>query len=492
MRAPTVCRICLFGLVSAVSCLSSLPLAAAQERAFRAGAAASNITPPLGELIVGGWAPLPADEVHDELHVRALVLDDGQTKLAFAIVDNVGIPTEVFDVAAARVAETTGIPPECQLMAATHTHSATTARSGNAMIYADSLTDYQSFLATRIADSIRIAHKRLEPARIGWGSVEEPSELFNRRWYVAEEEQRRNPFGGIDRVRMNPSSNSTLIRPAGPVDPEVSFLSLQSTDGRPICVLGNYSLHYVGGVPARVISADYFAVFAEALGNHVAASIETTGVSPHPAFVGILSNGTSGDVNNINFTNRGPRREPFEKMQEVGELIAARVAEGLAAVQYHDWVPLAASRRQLQLNVRRPDEQLLSYFMEIEAKPADAPAYHQHERTYAERVKQLASSPESISVPLQAFRIGDLGIAAIPFEVFTEIGLEIKERCPMDDCFTIELAGGSFGYLPTPAQHELGGYETWMGTNKVELKASEKITHEILGMFEELSQPHSN
>jgi hypothetical protein len=91
---------------------------------------------------------------------------------------------------------------------------------------------------------------------------------------------------------------------------------------------------------------------------------------------------------------------------------------------------------------------------------------------------------DTVTTVMQAFAIGDLAITAIPFEVFTEIGLEIKARSPFPDTFTIELANGSNGYLPTPAHHDLGGYETWLGTNRVERDASEKITAKILGLLE--------
>jgi hypothetical protein len=74
-----------------------------------------------------------------------------------------------------------------------------------------------------------------------------------------------------------------------------------------------------------------------------------------------------------------------------------------------------------------------------------------------------------VTIPLEALRIGDPGIAAIPFEVFTDIGLEIKKKVPFADGFAIELANDYHGYLPTPQQHALGGYDTWMGTNKVQL-----------------------
>ncbi len=454
----------------------------AEDAPLRAGAATANITPPLGALIVGGWAPLPADEVHDELHVRSIVIDDGRCKLVFAICDNVGIPRDVFDEAKRLVTATTGIPASHQLMSSTHTHSAAAARSGNSMVNGQNLDSYQKFVAERIADSVRMAHKRLEPAKIGWGSVDEPSELFNRRWFVVEETERRNPFGGVDQVRMNPGGAATLIRPAGPTDPEVSFISLQALDGRPIAVLANYSLHYVGGVPAREISADYFAVFATQLSEQIAAPKQ------FPPFVAALSNGTSGDVNNINFRERGPGRKPYEKMAAVGTLIAQRVHTALKSIEYRDKITLDARSNELELQIRKPDAKLAAYMASVVTRPENEKPYQAHEKTYAERLNVLAESPDTVRIPLQTFRVGDLAVAAIPFEVFTEIGLEIKERSPSKDAFTIELANGSYGYLPTPAQHALGGYETWMGTNKVQLDASEKIVAVILDQMQQLYQ----
>jgi neutral ceramidase len=93
-----------------------------------------------------------------------------------------------------------------------------------------------------------------------------------------------------------------------------------------------------------------------------------------------------------------------------------------------------------------------------------------------------------VSVPLQVIRIGELGIAAAPFEVFAETGLQIKERSPFNATFTIELANGSYGYLPTPRQHELGGYETWLGTNRVEVQTSEKMRDALLLMMVKLKK----
>jgi sugar phosphate isomerase/epimerase len=119
------------------------------------------------------------------------------------------------------------------------------------------------------------------------------------------------------------------------------------------------------------------------------------------------------------------------------------------------------------------------------AKAADVIEKH-GQRICSLHLKDLArdAKPDTVQAVIQAFRIGDLGIASIPFEVFTEIGLEIKARSPFKDTFTIELANGSNGYLPTPKHHDLGGYETWLGTNRVEREASVKITARALEMLE--------
>jgi hypothetical protein len=98
----------------------------------------------------------------------------------------------------------------------------------------------------------------------------------------------------------------------------------------------------------------------------------------------------------------------------------------------------------------------------------------------------MADMPRQIEVPLQALRIGDLAIVTVPFEVFVEMGLELKAKSPFQRTFTVSLANGAYGYLPTVAHHELGGYETWLGTNPVEVQAAPKIVDTLLRMLGEL------
>src|SRR5438132_173782 len=54
---------------------------------FRAGAATSNITPWLGASMNGYFQDRRAAYIHDELHARCLVLDDGRTRLAIVVCD---------------------------------------------------------------------------------------------------------------------------------------------------------------------------------------------------------------------------------------------------------------------------------------------------------------------------------------------------------------------------------------------------------------------
>ncbi|MFK7777426.1 MAG: hypothetical protein QM501_04810 [Gimesia sp.] len=470
IRRQALCMIlsiCCVLLISSVSQTRSV----AAEKIFKAGAAASNITPPLGEFIVGGFKPFPAVNVHDELHVRCLVLDNGETKIAFVICDSLGITENVYQTARKFIKAETDLPPENIMMSATHTHSATRASSPK----------YHEFLSRRIADCVRRALENRQPAKIGWGGIDEPSEVFNRRWFTTNPDFCKNPFGGVDTVRMNPPrGNAALLKPAGPIDPEISFISVQSLDGQPLALLANYSLHYVGGVKKGEISADYFGLFSEKIGSLLGADAD------QQPFVGMLSNGTSGDINNINFTKSSKRLKAYQKMTQVADLVAKRVAEACKTIKYKSWVPLGAASSELTLTIRKPDAAMQAYFKKVMAKPEDASQHHRYERNYAGRVQNLLEGPDTMTVMLQAIRIGDLCVAAIPFETFCEIGLELKEKTPFEDAFTIEIANGYNGYLPTPAQHELGGYETWMGTNRVQKDASDKIVAIILEMMGQL------
>lgn len=470
-------------LVAAAFALGAVTAHAEEEApVFQAGAAKSNITPELGLTLVGGWGSPQAEHIHDELWARCLVLDDGSTQLALVIIDNLAAAREVFDHAKQRLEEKTGLPAEHMLMASTHTHSAPSARPSNVLDPPEELTEYQQFIADRIVDGVRRAINNLEPARIGWGAGEAPDQVFNRRWFMDEDFDLTNPFGEEDQVRMNPPRNhEALVEPAGPTDPEIAFLAVRSEDGRPLALLANYSLHYVGGVPGNHVSADYFGVFAQEIGRLLGVDHET------PPFVGVMSNGTSGDINNINFQAPSPQRQPYEQINRVAAIAAGAVYKAYQTVDFQDWVKLDARMSELTLNVRKPDEATLERARAILDDPDEAPGDHSREETYARRTIQMHESPDEVDIWVQALRVGDVGIAAIPFEVFVETGLDIKDKCPLDMAFTVSHANGGYGYLPTPRQHELGGYETWLGTSRVEVESEPRILKTVLQKLNDMA-----
>lgn len=462
---------------------ASLPLLAQNpvdrpDLVFRAGAATSNITPPLGMEIVGNFAPRPvAAQVHDELHARCLVLDDGTAKLVFVVADTISLARDVWDEAKQKIEAATGIPAANQMFSGTHTHSSVAAVASP-----DGSLHYRALLVSRVVDGVRRALARLEPARIAWGSGRVPQHVFNRRWLLKEGSTNPNPFGGQDRAVMNPGGllRDRLAGPAGPTNPEVFCLSVQAADGRQIALMANYWLHYVGGVPREEISADYFGEFC----RKVEEALATEG--DHPPVVALLANGPCGDVNNNDYSGKTPavKREPYEKIKLVAGDLAAEALRVRETLKHRDWASLKAATADLEIAARRPSPEQVRWAEAVLAKSKDAKPAHPLEQTYAERTLAARDAkPDRSTCFLQVFRIGDLGIAAIPFEVFTETGLEIKARSPFPDTFTIELANGSHGYLPTPAQIDLGGYETWLGTNRVEREASVKVTERILELF---------
>ena len=111
------------------------------------------------------------------------------------------------------------------------------------------------------------------------------------------------------------------------------------------------------------------------------------------------------------------------------------------------------------------------------------------EEIYARETVLIDEYPPKVSLILQALRIGELGIAAIPCEVFVEIGLEIKKQSPFATTFTISLANGYNGYLPTPEHHRLGGYETWRARSSyLEIDASTRIVEQLLGLLRQVKK----
>jgi hypothetical protein len=325
----------------------------------------------------------------------------------------------------------------------------------------------------------------LKPASIGAAAHPLPDEVFNRRWYLKPGQMPLNPFGKLDAVKMNPgTSPDVLDHPAGPTDPDITVISVQDTKRMQMAIFANYSLHYVGGAPAGEISADYYGEYARLMPSRLRSNSKV---------VAMMSNGASGDINNIPFTVTRPPREPFEQIRIVAQKAADATWFALKKIDKHRAdAPLGMMQREVTLKYRRPSEEEVQAAKTVRAvkDKAEIEKLPRLAQNYAGSVISAAERPEeSITVKIQAIRIGDIAVCAIPFETFVEIGLDLKKRSPLPQTMIIGLANGRHGYLPTPEQHRLGGYETWIGTNVVQEDASVILTTQLLEMLAELKKP---
>ena len=449
---------------------------------FLAGAATSNLTPPLGISINGGMADRRAEHIHDELHARCLVLDDGESQIGIVVCDSCMIPGEIHGAAKHLVHGFSSLLPDRILISATHAHSCPTVAG---VFQSEPDEAYQEFMVVRIADGLRRALKNLAPAKIGWGVGQEPRQVFNRRWRMKPGAIPADPFGRTaDTVQMNPPrASANLVEPAGPVDPEISLLSIRTADDHPLAVLANYSLHYVGGTGPGHISADYFGAFADRLQQLLGADRQD------PPFVAMMSNGTSGNINNINFrAAASERQQPYEQIRRVAAAVAEQAVRTINSIEHVDWVPLRMMQSRLTLGRRVPKKDEVQRARFILAQGTGA-VLKTREEIYARETVLLADLPATEETVVQAIRIGGLGIVALPCETFVETGLAIKKHSPLKPTFTVSLANDYAGYLPTVEQHALGGYETWRARSSfLEVEAEPKLRGKALELLADVAK----
>jgi hypothetical protein len=441
--------------------------------AFRAGAHAIDVTPPKFPVIVNGmFLERVAKTAHDRLYARCLVMDDGRTRVAVVVVDSCMMPRDLLDRAKEMARARTGIPTDRMLISATHTHSAPAAM---ACLGTDADPEYVKFLPGRIAEGIEKAAENLTQARAGWAVVDDFEHTYCRRWILRPDKMRADPFGAVTiRANMHPGyQNPDAIAPSGPVDPSISLLSIQTQDGKPLALLANYSMHYFG---SPIVSSDYYGLFAENMARRIAA---TSGTRP---FVAMMSQGTSGDGMWMDYG--GPKTDTT--LEQYAQAVADVAYRAYRTIEHRSSVTLAMAETKLSLRRRVPDEPRLAWARQLLAQLGDLKPRNQPE-VYAREQVYLHDHPVR-ELKLQALRVGDVGITAIPNEVFAITGLKLKAQSPLRPTFNIELANGAEGYIPPPEQHKLGGYTTWPArTAALEIEAEPRIVESLLQLLEKVS-----
>ncbi|MCY2976223.1 MAG: HEAT repeat domain-containing protein [Planctomycetota bacterium] len=415
---------------------------------LKAGAFARSIDPQTFPVWVnGGIAGKKADRVLDTLFVRCLVLEESGHKVAIAIVDNCILPHEVTDTAKTIIQKRMGLPPECVLIAATHTHSAVSVAGVHGCPVQD---DYAKELPSWIADGIASANDRLQPAQYGTASVVSDKFIHCRDWLMKPGKARSTPFSGrtMDDVSMNPGfENADKLAPVGTIDRVIPILSIQDLEGRAIALLASFSTHYAGAKP---LSSDYFGVVAKKLGKAMRPD-------DPDAFVGLMANATSGNANCIDFSKP---REPFTYV-DVGDYIADQILSVVPTIKYSSQATLDSAFNSFDAPVRMPKQEEVDEAKAWVKSNLGDRLPKTMDENYARETILLSELPATRRMNLQAFRLGDFAIAANPCESYCETGLKIRQASPFSLTMNIGLANGHCGYIPPPEMFQLGGYATW-------------------------------
>ena len=461
-------------LLTSLLVVSLLPLEARAQ--LRVGAAVIDVTPlKFPVLVNGGMVARSVSVVHTKVSARALVIESGENRIAMVVVDSCMIPRPLCDEAKQLASQRTRLRPDQIMISATHSH---TAPASMGCLGTDADPTYVPYLREKLAEAIAAAETNLEPAEIGWGSVDAAKFTALRRWVRRPDRIANDPFGNPTvRANMHAGSNwDDVTGESGPEDPELAMIAFRAKSGRPLAVLANFSMHYFGD---RDLSADYFGLFSEGFQAKVSADKPT---GDHPPFVGILSHGCSGDIWRRDYAVPADERDNPTIDGYTNALLEIALS-AYESIEYRDDPDVAMAERRMTLNYRVPDQQRLEWAQKIIDEMGDRPLKTQIE-VYA-REQLILHQKQSTKIVLQAMRIGDIAIATTPNETYALTGLKIKLQSPVKHTMVIELANGGDGYIPPPEQHVLGGYNTWAARSAgLEVQAEPKIVEASLQLLE--------
>ena len=421
---------------------------------LKAASASANITPPLGTRIPGGFRPRYAENVDDELFAKAVVIDNGTTRIAIVTCDLIAIPEKVADVAKARIADRCDIPAAHVMVNATHTHTAVAIAD---LLGVDEDPGYTEWVPLKIADAVELAVWRLKPARVGFASVNEERITFNRRWHMKDGTVRFNP--GIE--------NPDLVEPTGTIDPELAMMFVEADDGTPISAVANFSLHYIGTNNVNALSADYFGHFDQLMKRYLGDTC-----------ISLLWNAASGQINNTDFSGRTKwTASGHQQAVKMANVLAGHFIVEKQLMEMHETLDLSGDlatltfqRKQITTEDLKVAEQVLSVpqgtYDAYETGPfswvVGQPIPQALVDVYALECQRLAQLPAQMTAPIQVIRLGEAAIVALPGEVFVETGMNIKSKSDANPTFLVSLANGYIGYICTDkALTQEGGYETW-------------------------------
>jgi hypothetical protein len=401
---------------------------------LRIGFGAADITPSVGMAMPGGFFGVTIEGIRDRLWAVACVIDNGHTPIAIVGTDTLFIGRPTVEQARRTIQQQTAIPGENVLIGASHTHT-----GGPVGEVAGGVTDaaYLSRFSDGITSAVVSAWKSRQPAHIGIGTGTEGSISFNRRFLMRDGREITHPG------KPGTAHHQDIVRPAGPIDPDVGVLAARNPKGQIVGVVVNFACHntVMGGLLA---SADYVGQLRKHLQTHY---------GPQTPVVFLL--GACGDITQVD--NRSSAREfGPEHADLMGMKLAAETVRTIDRMTWLADAPSAVATKTSMLPVRpAPDP-------ERERPPFGLGSGKEIEPVYArgrQLVAELRSKSPLVATEVQALRIGPLGIVTNGSEYFCDLGLRMKQCSPFEWTWMVSLANDVLGYVPTPQAFVAGGYE---------------------------------
>jgi hypothetical protein len=399
---------------------------------LRAGFGSADITPEVGASIPGGFKPNPSKGIRDPLFAVACVITDGTTPVALVGIDELFIGKETVRFARRRIEERTRIPGAHVLIAASHTHSGGPIVSclGN-----EGDAAYEEKVGILIAKAVEEAWAALEPSEVGIGLGKEDTISFNRRFLMKDGREITHPG------RPGTKYHDQIVRPAGPIDPDVGVLAVRKPGGAITGIVVNFACHctVVGG---NQFSADYV--------GHLRRHLKAVyGEKVEVAFL----NGACGDITQVDNMSSARESGP-EHADMMGSKLAAEAARTISRMTWLKTLTTQAATEVVPLRIREePDPAVEKPAFGLGSGP---------DEIYAEERKKVADERAKSPViqgEVQGLRVGPLGIATNGAEYFVEYGLRIKQASPHQFTWFVELANEYIGYVPTAQAFVGGGYE---------------------------------
>ena len=423
---------------------------------LQAGFGAVEITPPIGVKMCGALEPRVSIGTTDPLMSKALVVTDGEKRIALVGVDIVGLPRALVDKAIDEAVQRTGIAREAILISCSHTHSGPYT---SGPFFLDALDhDFLGQLPALIADSIQQANAACQPAtlHIGRSLVYQGMHL---RLALCKDGKAFNSWmlDALNDLDTCPQ----IIGMCGPIDPELWVLRFDDMNGKPLGVFFNFSVH-TNSHFGVTWSADYPGVVAEFMRDALGKDVITVFTPGACANINPLLGGQRWREGAVNFAQ-------------------AAVAAAKRAKQVEGAIVVDAVRRDVAVPKRDPSTQPPGAIQRLNWGGGK-----HYEDVFEPLLEHVAHMPAQWITPVNAARIGPFAIASSPGELFVEHGFSIKQRSPFPHTVIAELTNDWAWYLPTKEAFEQQVYETLVGANQIELEGVETLVDTAVDLLHAL------